>query len=67
MKVEFKINIDYDRYGGKYIALLDNKTIVTSGGDVKEVWEKAKKKYPDRKISLMKVPRPEIMILIACE
>ncbi|MBI2084044.1 MAG: hypothetical protein HYT70_00280 [Candidatus Aenigmarchaeota archaeon] len=64
MKVEFKAKIDYEKYGGKYIAILDNETIVGGGEDVKEVWEEARKKYPDGKISLMKVSRPQLMILI---
>lgn len=67
MKVEFKAQIDYDKYGGKYIALLDNETIVSSGEDVKEVWEEAKKEYPGRDISLMHVSKPQLMILIACK
>ena len=67
MKVEFKVNIDYDKYGGKHIAILDNKTIVASGEDFKKVWGEAKKNYPNRKISFMKVPKPELMILIICK
>ncbi len=67
MKVEFKAKIDYDKYGGKYIALLDNEIIVNSGEDVKKVWEDATKAYPKRKISLMHVPRPEMMILVVCK
>lgn len=67
MKVEFKAKIDYDKYGGKYIALLDNETIVSSGEDVKQVWEEAKKTYPDRKISLMHVRKPGLYVLIGCK
>ncbi len=65
MKVEFKVKIDYDKYAGKYIAILDDETIVGSGEDVKKVWEDAKNKYRKRDISLMKVSRPELMILEA--
>lgn len=67
MKVEFKAQIDYDKYGGKYIAILDNETIISSGENAKDVWEEAKKKYPDRDISLMKVSLPELMILMTCK
>lgn len=62
MKIEFKAEIDYEKYGGKYIALLDNETIVSSGEDVKKVWEEAKRKYPDRKISLMNVRKPGLYV-----
>jgi len=65
MKVEFKATIDYKKYGGKHIALLDNETIVASGEDLKKVWEEAKK-YPSERISFMKVPKGELMILISC-
>ena len=67
MKVEFKAKIDYDKYGGKYIALLDNETIVASGENVREVWKEATTTYPDKKISLMKVPKPGLYVLIACK
>ena len=67
MKVEFKATIDYDKYGGKYIALLDNEAIVSSGEDVRKVWEEAKKLYPGRKISLMHVRKPGLYVLIACK
>jgi len=67
MKVEFKVNIDYEKYGGKHIAILDNEAIVASGEDFKKVWEEAKSKYPEGRISFMKVPKGELMILIACK
>lgn len=67
MKVEFKAKIDYDKYGGKYIALLDDEVIVASGEDVRKVWEEATKKYPSRDISLMHVSRPQLMILVTCK
>lgn len=67
MKVEFKVNIDYDKYGGKHIAILDNETIVGSGEDFKKVWEEAKNNYPDRDISFMYVRKPGLYILIACK
>lgn len=67
MKVEFKVDIDYEKYGGKHIAILDNEVIVASGEDVKKVWEEAKRNYPNRKISLMKVMKPGLYILIACK
>lgn len=66
MKVEFKVNIDYDKYGGKHIAILDNETIVANGKDFKKVWEEATKKYPSGRISFMKVPKAELMILVSC-
>ena len=35
------------KYSGKHIAIVDDK-VVASGSDPKEVWEKAKKKYPNK-------------------
>lgn len=65
MKEEFRINIDFSRYKGKYVALVDNK-VVSSGSSPKEVWEKAKKKYPKKTPELMKVPTGETLVLILC-
>lgn len=62
MKVEFKVDIDYEKYGGKHIAILDNETIVASGEDFKKVWEEAKNKYPEGRISFMHVRKSELCI-----
>lgn len=66
MKVEFKVKIDYDKYGGKYIAIADD-AIITSGKNVRDVWEEAKRRHPNKKISLMKVPEPEMLVLMICK
>ena len=62
MKQEFKINMDFTKYKGKYVALVDKK-IVASGENAKIVFEKAKSKYPKKEIVLRKIPEEETLIL----
>ena len=50
------------RYSGKHIAIVDEK-VVASGSNPKEVWERAKKKYPDRKPVLAFVPKEDALVL----
>ncbi len=51
------------KYGGKHIAIIDDK-VVASGNDPKEVWEKAKAKYPDKKPVLAFVPKEDTLVLL---
>ncbi|MGD0070557.1 MAG: DUF5678 domain-containing protein [Candidatus Bathyarchaeia archaeon] len=51
------------KYGGKHIAIVDDK-VVASGSDPKEVWEKAKKKYPNKQPVLVFVPKEDTLVLI---
>jgi len=63
MEQELKINIDFTKYKGKYIALVDEK-IVASGKNAKVVLENAKAKYPKKEIVLRKIPEEETLILV---
>ena len=51
------------KYRGKHIAIVDDK-VVASGSDPKEVWEKAKKKYPNRRPVLALVPKGDTLVLL---
>jgi hypothetical protein len=64
MSKEFKffLKSDLSRYQGKYIAIVDNK-VVACDDNAKKVWEKAKKKYPNRLSTIAKLPREEALIL----
>lgn len=63
MKEKFKIEIDFTKYKGKYVALVDKK-IVASGENAKVVLEEAKSKYPKKEIVLRKIPEEETLILV---
>ena len=56
------VRADLNRYRGEYVAIVDEK-VVTHGENAKEVWEKAKKRYPDKNPALAKIPRDDILIL----
>ena len=47
-----------DKYPGKYVAVVENK-IITSGLSSKDVEEEAQKRYPNKKLSIILVPRKE--------
>lgn len=66
MKVEFKLEIDNEKYGGKYVAIVDDE-IVASGEDARTVWEMAKKAHPTKLPALMKVSKPGTYILMICK
>ncbi len=59
---EFYINADLSEYAGKWIAIVDGK-VVASGDRADEVMEKAEKMYPDKEITLAKVPTDDILVL----
>ena len=59
---EFYINADLSEYAGKWIAIVDGR-VVASGDRADEVYEEAKKKYPDKTIAIDKVPENNLMIL----
>ena len=48
-------------YLGEWVAICDNK-VVSHGKNVKKVFEEAKKKYPNKKPLLTKVPSKETLI-----
>mgnify|MGYP000660350989 CR=1 FL=1 len=59
---EFYLNADLSEYAGKWIAIVDGK-VVASGDRADEVMEEAEKKYPNKEITLAKVPTDDILVL----
>ena len=59
---EFFLKFPLKKYRGKYIAILGKK-IVASGKTAKEVWEKARKKYPRQLPTIAKLPKEETLVL----
>lgn len=59
---EFYVKADLKEYEGKYIAIVEDQ-VVASGNNAKQVMEEAKRKYPDKKPFLAKIPREEVLIL----
>ena len=57
------IKADLTRYKGSYIAIVGNK-VVAHGDSAKEVWGRARQKYPDKTPTLAKLPKEEALILI---
>jgi hypothetical protein len=51
------------KYRGKHIALVDDK-VVASGRDPREAWERAKKRYPDKRPVLAFVPKEDTLVLL---
>lgn len=51
------------KFAGKWVAIVDQKP-VASGKDAKKVYEEARRKFPDRKPSLAKVPTPDTLVLV---
>lgn len=61
---EFYINADLREYAGKWIAIVDGK-VVASGDRADEVYNRAKRKYPNKIIAINKVPTDDILVLQA--
>jgi len=59
---EWFVNADLNEYKRKHIAIV-NQRVVASGDNAKKVWEKAKKKHPDKEPLMAKVPEDELLIL----
>ncbi len=57
----YYINADLSKYIGHWIAIVDDK-IVAHGKNVKEVYNDAKKAYPNKKPLLAKVPKEKTLI-----
>jgi dihydroxyacetone kinase-like predicted kinase len=53
--------IDFSKYKGKYIAIV-NRKIVASGYDAERVWLNAKSKYPRAQPELLKVSKGETLV-----
>jgi len=58
---EFYVKTDLSKYKGKYVVILGNK--VVAKGDTAKIWEKVKKKFPDKTPMLAKIPKEETLIL----
>ena len=50
-----------EKYKGKWIVIL-NENIIASGKDIKKILAEAKKKHPNKKFMLAKVPKEETLI-----
>ncbi len=59
---EWYLKTDLTEFAGKWIVIADEKLVV-SGNDAKIVYDEAKRKYPDKKLSIAKVPKPETLII----
>jgi lysine/ornithine N-monooxygenase len=53
---------EMEQFRGKHVALIGRK-VVASGDSAKEVFEKAKKEYPDKMPVLAFIPRKEALVL----
>lgn len=60
---EWYIEADVSKYAGKWIAIVDQK-VVANGEDAKKVYYEAKKKYPQKRPSLAKVPTKDLLVLL---
>ena len=60
---KLKMNLDFSKYKGKYIALVDEK-VVASGDNAEKVLNEAKSKYPNKDVILRKIPEEETLILV---
>ena len=58
---QFFMKVNIDSYIGQWIAICNQK-IVANGKDVKNVFKKAKEKYPREMPFLNRVPNKETMI-----
>lgn len=59
---EWFLKADLSKFKGMYIAIVDGQ-VVEHGSDPKEVYEKAKRRFPSKEVVLWKVPREEALIL----
>jgi len=56
------IEDELSRYVGKWVAIVGEE-IVAVGATAAEVFEKAKKKYPDKEPMILNLPAERIMLL----
>jgi len=59
---EWFLKADLSKFKGMYIAIVDGQ-VVEHGSDPKEVYEKARRRFPSKEVVLWKVPREEVLIL----
>ena len=58
---DFFMESDLSKFVGEWVAI-SNQRIVSSGKSAKQVFKQAKKKHPNARILLTKVPEKETMI-----
>ena len=59
---EFFVKTNLSKYSGKWIAIAEQK-IVASGDSAEDVYNKAKKEYPNKKPSIAKIPSGETLVI----
>lgn len=59
---EFYVKADLSKYKGKYIAIVEDK-VVASGDNAKEVLDEAKRKFPNKILTIAKIPHEDALIL----
>lgn len=59
---DFFVKTDTSKYTGEWIAIAGKK-IIAHGKDAEKVYLKAKKKAPDKNISLAKAPAEQMLVL----
>jgi len=59
---EWFLKADLSRFRGKCIAIVDGQ-VVEHGYDPKEVYERARRRFPLKEVIIWKVPREEAPIL----
>lgn len=66
MKSEYEylmsISDELGTHLGEWISVVDSE-IVATGDNAKEVYDKAKEKYPDKDPFIMKIPKETVMLL----
>lgn len=59
---DYFMRTNLKKHIGSWIAIIDDE-IVASGKDVKEIYAKVKREYPEKRPLLTRVPNKETMIL----
>lgn len=60
---DYFLQANLRKYRGEYVAIV-GKRVAAHGSNAKEVWEKARKKYPHSLPTLAKLPKEEILVLL---
>ncbi len=58
---EFYLKADLSRYEGKYVVIMGEE-VVSTGTNAKQVLDEARKKHPQKRPFLAKIPREGILI-----
>jgi len=59
---EWFLKANLSKFKGMYIAIVDGQ-VVEHGDNPREVYEKARRRFPSKEVVLWKVPREEALIL----